>query len=294
MAEAFGEGLEVDVFDGFEANVFFVEFPSALGLADVDPVGRAVTGAVEAFGVDEGFEQHGFETVAVFPVVGDPSGGVGQNGGGEVSHLHPRENEKAGVVDDEMEIAFSLGGGPADEAVARGDHPCGGAESQRSQQRRFGPPVAVGPDEIAKLRAGQGFVPQVMIALDQFVPQRRVLARANGLQCNFTERSPWKLNGFARFAGGRSLRADPTVSVFVQRRWEANEPVAFHAQHGHATGHVFARAVGPKPAQFITHAPRQLGAIERRLGGDEFADPIDLFGRKVSAAVSMTERRLWG
>ena len=43
VAEVFGEGLEVDVFDGFEADVGLVEFASALGLADVDPVGGAVS-----------------------------------------------------------------------------------------------------------------------------------------------------------------------------------------------------------------------------------------------------------
>ena len=56
VAEALGEGMEEDVFDGFEAGVGFVEFASAPGLADEQPVGGAVAGAVEAFGVDEGFQ----------------------------------------------------------------------------------------------------------------------------------------------------------------------------------------------------------------------------------------------
>jgi len=118
-----------------------------------------------------------------------------------------------------------------------------------------GPAVNVGPDEIAKLRAGQGFVAEVMVAFDQFVPECRVFARSNGLQCDFTERGHRKTDRFARITGSRSFRSDPPVSVFVQRRREANEPVAFHAQHGHATGHVFARAVGPEPVQFIADPP---------------------------------------
>ena len=55
-AEVFGEGAEEDVFDRFEADVGFVEFASALGVADMDPVSGAVAGSWEPFGVDEGFQ----------------------------------------------------------------------------------------------------------------------------------------------------------------------------------------------------------------------------------------------
>jgi len=115
MAEVFGEGLEEDIFDRFEADVGFVEFSSALGLANVNPVGGAVAGCAKAFGVNEGFQQNGFESVAVFPVLRNSPGGARQDRGGEVLDFDPWEDEKAGVVDDPVEVVFSLRGGPADE-----------------------------------------------------------------------------------------------------------------------------------------------------------------------------------
>ena len=49
------EGFDEDVFDGFGVLVAGIEFPAALGLAEMDPVGGAVAGALEARRFAEGF-----------------------------------------------------------------------------------------------------------------------------------------------------------------------------------------------------------------------------------------------
>ncbi len=165
LAKVFVEGVEVDVFEWFGILVVAVEFSAALGLADVNPVGGAVAGAGESPAFYEGLEKHGGVVVAGVPVVGQLFGGKGEYLGGEVSRAHPGQDEKAGVVDDEVEVLGALPGGPADEVVAWGDFPCGGAEAEGGQQ------LAVGAeDEVADLGAGKGLVSQVVMAFDQFVP----------------------------------------------------------------------------------------------------------------------------
>ena len=134
------------------------EFAAALGLADRAPVGGAVAGAAKPLGVDEGFRENGGKAVAVFPIVGELAGGASKDVGGEVFDVDPGKDEEAGIVDHEVEVAFSLLGGPADEAVAGGDGPGGGAESQGGEQLGFAQPLPVGPDEIAKLRPGQRYI----------------------------------------------------------------------------------------------------------------------------------------
>ena len=122
-----------------EAEWGFVEFAAALGLADVEPVGGAVAGAAKALGVDEGFQEDGGEAVAAFPIVRELAGDASEDVRGEVGDVHPGEYEEAGVVDHEVEVVFSLGVGPADESVAWGDGPGGGAKSEGGQGVRAVP-----------------------------------------------------------------------------------------------------------------------------------------------------------
>ena len=65
------EGFDEDVLDGLGAVVASVEFPPALGLAEMDPVGGAVAGAEEARGLAEGLQQDGADAVALVPVQGE-------------------------------------------------------------------------------------------------------------------------------------------------------------------------------------------------------------------------------
>ena len=107
LSEVFVEGVEVDVFDGCGVLVVAVEFTAALGVADVDPVGGAVAGAGKALAFYEGLQKHRGVVVAGVPVVGQLFGGKGEYLGGEVPRAHPGQNEKPGVVDDEVEVLES-------------------------------------------------------------------------------------------------------------------------------------------------------------------------------------------
>jgi len=296
VAEARVEGIEEDVLDGLEAELGFVEFAAALGLADVAPVGGTIAGAAKALGVDEGFQENGGKAVAVFPIEGELGRGAREDVGGEVFDPDPREDEEPGIVDHEVQVAFSLLGGPANEdvrlssveaSVARGNGPGGGAESQGREQLGFAPPPPVGPDQIAKLRPGQRCVAEIVIAFDQFIPQRRVVGRTDRAQNDGAQLFQRELDRCVRVAGRRRLRLDPAVVIFRERRWQANQAVAFHAEHGHAARHLLEGAVRANPAQLLAEASGKAGAMERGIGGDQPANPVHLFLGKVPTTIAI-------
>ena len=160
------EGIEEDVFDWEDLPMLEFEFTASLGLADAYPVGGPVAGAVEAVFLNEGFEENGAVLVALFPIVRETFGDRGKDAGGEVLGMDPGEDEKAGVVDNQMEVLCALLRVPADEAVAGCDLPGGGSEAEKSHKL---PVFTV--HKIARLRPRKRFVPEVVVAMNEFVPK---------------------------------------------------------------------------------------------------------------------------
>ena len=113
-AEVAPERVEPDVFPGQRVGTMHVEFAAALGLTDVGPVGGAVAGTGEAVGLHEGLQQERSVAVASLPVVGQPAAAVCQHRGSEIAHLHPGQDQEAGVVHDQLQAGFALGNAPAD------------------------------------------------------------------------------------------------------------------------------------------------------------------------------------
>ena len=145
------EGIEVDVLNGKSELIFDIELSAPLGLADMDPVGGSVTGALEPVPLDKRFEENGGEGEALPPVVLDAAGGQGEEMGGEVFGSDPGEDEKAGIVDD--------------EGISGSDLPSGGPEA------KAGDGGFSGEGEVADLISGKGLVAEVVVALDEVVPE---------------------------------------------------------------------------------------------------------------------------
>ena len=145
------EGFDEDVFDGLVVLVTSIEFAAALRLAQMDPVGGALAGALEARRFAERFQQHGTHAVALLPVVGELSLEAGEQVGGQRREPDPGQDEIAGVIDDQGQVALAGGGIPADEAVAGGGFPGRGAAAEQGQQEAVG-----GVHEVAQLGTGQG------------------------------------------------------------------------------------------------------------------------------------------
>ena len=127
-----GEGIDPDALDGLSIAVQPIEFAAALGVAQTQPICGLVAGAGESGLLDEGLQQHRSIGVSDMPVFGQATGGQSQDPRGEVLALDPRQDEEAGVVDDEVKAALSLLGCPTDELVARLSLPGARAERQQS------------------------------------------------------------------------------------------------------------------------------------------------------------------
>ena len=158
------EGFEEDILDRLVVFVTSIELAAALGLAHVDPVGGAVAGAWEARRLAEGFEQDGTQAVALLPIVGELALQAGEQVGGQRGEANLGQDEIAGVIDDERQVALAGGRVPAHETVARGGFPGGGAAAQQSQQQAVG-----GVHEVTQLGPGVEF--RGLLAVDfQIIP----------------------------------------------------------------------------------------------------------------------------
>jgi len=104
--------------------VLDIEFATPLCLADMDPVRRAVARTLETVALNESLDQDRLVAIAFVPIPGQPSGDGAENPGGEVLGADPGENQEAGVVHDEVELAFPLLYRPADPAITRTGFPC--------------------------------------------------------------------------------------------------------------------------------------------------------------------------
>ena len=103
------QGIDPDVLDWDALLSCRAEFTASLGLAEVDPVGGAVTGAPETGFLDKGLQQYRSYAVSFIPVGRERFGDLSEYHGGEVLSVHPRQNEEAGVVDDVAQVLLPSG-----------------------------------------------------------------------------------------------------------------------------------------------------------------------------------------
>lgn len=82
---------------------------------DFDPVGGLVASALVALVFDKGFQQNWREAVAAVPVIGHLASGKGQNLRSQPFAFDPRQDQKAGIVDHQLQVFLTLHLTPADE-----------------------------------------------------------------------------------------------------------------------------------------------------------------------------------
>ena len=105
--------------------------------------------------------------VALLPVLREGTGRQGQDLGGEVLRLDPRQDQEVGVVDDQVRVSDALFGTPADKAVLRCTLPATGPEAEHGWGLLFG------GDEVAQLRLGQPMETTTGTGRWSWVPGRR-------------------------------------------------------------------------------------------------------------------------
>src|SRR5487761_2417695 len=149
------ERIDPDALDGLRVAMQNVELAATLGIAEVLPVGGLVAGAGKAWLLDEGFEQDGPIGVAGLPVIGQSAAHQGEDTRGQVFAVDPRQDEEAGIVHDEVQVALPLICRPTDDLIPGFNLPGARAEAQG------GDDVAGGAREVAQLRAGHELMPEV-------------------------------------------------------------------------------------------------------------------------------------
>ena len=110
-----------------------VEFAPALRVADMEPVTGSVAGTLKSRRVDEGFQQHRSEAVALLPVAGQALGHHRQGLRCQVAAVDPWQDQESGLTDDPVQTPPALLVSPADEVVPRRHLPCRCSEPHRAQ-----------------------------------------------------------------------------------------------------------------------------------------------------------------
>jgi hypothetical protein len=140
-AEVAHERINPDAFDWLAIQMPCVELAATLRFSEAAPVGGLITGSTEAKILDEGFQQYRAIRVARVPVLGQASADQREGARGEVATLDPRQDQEAGVIDDEVHERHR-----GDATVSR-PRRLGLAGRPQGLQARQPPQLAKGPGE---------------------------------------------------------------------------------------------------------------------------------------------------
>lgn len=75
------------------------------------------------------------------------------------------------------------------------------------------------------------------------------------------------------------------VVVAVSRRWQLQQAVVLHAQHGHAAAHVLELSVVATPSELFADKARKTGASRRRVIHNKLLDTLNLGRRERPSAI---------
>ena len=152
------------------------------------------------------------------------------------------------------------------------------------------PAVAV-VDGVAHLGADQRLVSEVVVAGDELVPQPALAGLAHdGSQVERADLVEGGRCGEQRRLGVRSEDNRAGWVPSPLRRWQFDEAVTMHGEHGDPGHHVLETAVGLEPADAPAELSRQGGAGRLGIGGDQGAQQRHLIGGEVAAVVAALNR----
>src|SRR5262249_46193482 len=110
--------ITIDVFDGFAVGgVLPVHAAPSCGLPGVNPARSAVAGSAKTAGVYQRFQQQWAMTVVACPVLWQLVRAQRQDLAGQSFDMHPREHQKATIIDDGLQVASPLRIIPSDPGV---------------------------------------------------------------------------------------------------------------------------------------------------------------------------------
>ena len=226
------------------------------GLPDALPVGRPVARGPEPGLVDERLAQHRAPAVDALPVVGEPPRRQGQRRGRKVLRAHPWKHQEARVDDRQVPAAVAAAVVPSDPSVPAREPLRHRIEQQTSQPA----PLVVG-HEVPDVRPEGTPVAEVVVSVDEGVPQLPSLGVGDGLQLQRTQGGQRRDNLRLRVAGGGPGRPGRHVADAVLplgRQLEDAVPLQ-RLQHPEA-GPDPVGAFGRRPVEMLADRLRELVA----------------------------------
>ena len=152
------------------------------GRADARPVRGAVARGPESGLVDERLAKNGPVAMQALPVVAEPARRHGKGRGGKVFRAHPGEHQEARVDHQQVPVAAARPVGPSDPAV-----PAGERLRRRLEQHASQPASLPVGDEIADVRPERASVAEIVVAVDEGVPQLPSLGVGDRLEAQRTQ-----------------------------------------------------------------------------------------------------------
>ena len=273
-AEAFRERVDIHVL-GAAPGV-----GAALGLADALPVGGAIASPAEALRVYERFEQHGSRAVALLPVRGQLPGRHRERLRRQAVHAHPGENQEPRLADHQVEMLLVRALGPADPGIAAGQRAAGLAEQQAAQPA----PVPV-EQVIAQVRAERLAVAEVVVALDEFIPEPRLRGLLDHLQAQRLQVPQAGFDhGLGIAAAGRGRRLARTRAHVLGPLGRQRQDAGLLELLQQLQGGLDAVAAGRRaPVEVLADRLPQFLAAQRREHGHGLLDFGDLPAREAPA-----------
>src|SRR5437867_1767067 len=103
------ERINVDVLGGTTLQaVMTIHSASPLSSTQPNPIRGAVAGTSKAFRIHEGRQQDRAITVELFPVARKLTRAERKNRARQAPDANPGKNQKAGIIDNELEVAAAL------------------------------------------------------------------------------------------------------------------------------------------------------------------------------------------
>ena len=106
---------------------------SSTGVADPQPIGGPIAGAPEEVSLNEGFYQLDWMAVFLLPIDGETPGDLTKNMAGQMRYPDPGQNQKPGVIGDEVQITSAGNIGPTEKVVTRRGPPRSRAKEHTGQ-----------------------------------------------------------------------------------------------------------------------------------------------------------------
>ena len=220
--------------------------PAPGGQADLDPVGRTITGP-GALELNAGLQQPRGDAIAVLPIRHDASRQQPQDVRGQMLDGYAGQDQEAAVAENARQVCGPLRIAPPEPVIARRKPPGRRADGDAADL-----PHPRAADQVSDLRAAQRPAPLRMIRLQERIPSPALRGAAgDGLQLDAAQirQCPAVSRHIRRCRTGTP---PPRLGV-IARRWQLDQPAALQLQEVFAARHLLRSAPHVAPAEVLAH-----------------------------------------